>query len=65
VDKENYTAATVIIHFFYTFDFIIDMPKTYFKPEKLIGYQRHIINVRWKHDYLLGQKGNTDETQFF
>jgi hypothetical protein len=33
--------------------------------EKLIAYQRHIINLRQKHDYLLGQMGNADETPVF
>jgi hypothetical protein len=33
--------------------------------EKLIAYQRHIINLHRKHDYLLGQMGNTDETPVF
>jgi hypothetical protein len=33
--------------------------------EKVIAYQRHIINLRRKHDYLLGQMGNTDETPVF
>jgi hypothetical protein len=33
--------------------------------EKLIAYQRHIINLRRKHDYLLGQMGNADETPVF
>jgi hypothetical protein len=33
--------------------------------EKLIAYQRHIINLRRKHDYLLRQIGNTDETLVF
>jgi hypothetical protein len=33
--------------------------------EKLIAYQRHIINLCRKHDYLLGQMGNTDETPVF
>jgi hypothetical protein len=33
--------------------------------EKLIAYQRHIINLRRKHDYLFGQMGNADETPVF
>jgi hypothetical protein len=33
--------------------------------EKLIAYQRHIINLRQKHDYLLGQMGNAGETPVF
>jgi transposase-like protein len=33
--------------------------------EKLIAYQRHIINLSRKHDYLLGQMGNADETPVF
>jgi hypothetical protein len=33
--------------------------------EKIIAYQCHIINLRRKHDYLLGQMGNADETPVF
>jgi hypothetical protein len=33
--------------------------------EKLIAYQRHVINLRRKHDYLLGQMGNAEETPVF
>jgi hypothetical protein len=33
--------------------------------EKLIAYQRHIINLCQKHDYLLGQIGNADEIPVF
>jgi hypothetical protein len=33
--------------------------------EKLIAYKRHIINLRRKHDYLLGQMGNTEATPVF
>jgi hypothetical protein len=33
--------------------------------EKLIAYQCHIINLHQKHDYLLGQMGNADETPVF
>jgi hypothetical protein len=33
--------------------------------EKLIAYQRHIINLCQKHDYLSGQMGNADETPVF
>jgi hypothetical protein len=33
--------------------------------EKLIAYQRHIINLRRKHDYLLGQMGKANETPVF
>jgi hypothetical protein len=33
--------------------------------EKLIAYQRHIINLRQKHDYLLAEMGNADETSLF
>jgi hypothetical protein len=39
------------------------LPKDY--VEKLIAYQRHIINLRRKHDYLLGQMGNAGETPVF
>jgi hypothetical protein len=33
--------------------------------EKLIAYQCHINNLHRKHDYLLGQMGNADETPVF
>jgi hypothetical protein len=33
--------------------------------ENLIAHQRHIINLRRKHDYLLGQMGNADEIPVF
>jgi hypothetical protein len=33
--------------------------------EKLIAYQRYIINLPRKHDYLLGQMGIADETPVF
>jgi hypothetical protein len=33
--------------------------------EKLIAFQRYIINLRSKHDYLLGQMGNTAKTPVF
>jgi hypothetical protein len=33
--------------------------------EKLIAYQRHIINLCQKHDYLLRQMGNADKTPVF
>jgi hypothetical protein len=33
--------------------------------EKLVAYQPHIVNLHQKHDYLLGQMGNSDETPFF
>jgi hypothetical protein len=33
--------------------------------EKLIAYQRYIINLCRKHDYVLGQMGNADETPVF
>jgi hypothetical protein len=39
------------------------LPTDYIK--KLIAYQCHIINLRLKHDYLLGQMDNTDETPVF
>jgi hypothetical protein len=37
---------------------------TYY-DEKLVAYQCHIIKLRRKHDYLLGQMGNADETPMF
>jgi hypothetical protein len=30
-----------------------------------MAYQRHIINLRRKHDYRLGWMGNADETPVF
>jgi hypothetical protein len=33
--------------------------------EKLIAHQQYIINLWWKHHYLLRQIGNADETRFF
>jgi hypothetical protein len=33
--------------------------------EKLIAYQHHVINLHRKHDYLLGQMDNADETPVF
>jgi hypothetical protein len=33
--------------------------------EKLIAYQHHIINLCQKHENLLGQMGNADETPVF
>jgi hypothetical protein len=39
------------------------LPTDYVK--KLTAYQRHIIKLHRKHDYLLGHMGNADETPVF
>lgn len=39
------------------------LPESY--EEKLIAFQRFVINLRLSHDYLLGQMGNADQTPIF